>query len=165
MIRGWGPIGMLNLRCVVVLVVVNLMTALGAVYVVGIRILASDGVVAGVAMVVYLAIHVVELPVPIVAVGAVVAGVGIPAGVVAGRALRGEAHEWVHVLAFAAVGAVLAAAICSAVAAAIHIDLGVAAAWAALEGAVGAGGARWWSGAACRKNDLATAPRRADADR
>ncbi|WP_147356275.1 hypothetical protein [Cellulomonas rhizosphaerae] len=116
----------------VVLVVVNLMTALGAVFVVGIRVLVSDGVVAGAAMVVYLAIHVVELPVPIVAVGAVVAGVGIPAGVVAGRALRGESREWVHVLAFAAVGA---------------------------------GGARWWSGAACRKKDLATAPRRADADR
>jgi len=163
---------MLNLRCMVVLGVVNLVTAVGAVFVVGIRVLASDGVIAGAAMVVYLVIHVVELPVAIVAVGAVVAGVGIPAGVVAGRALRGEAREWVHVLAFAAVGAVLAAAVSGAVAVAIDVDPGVTASWAALEGLVGAGGARWWSGAADRRSPRAvpahepvTASRMADVDR
>lgn len=70
--------------------------------------------------------------------------VGIPAGLVLVNLLQSSSREWVHVAAFAVVGAVLSVALCA------MVNLLAANPWfalvAAAEGAIGAGVARWWTG-------------------
>ena len=75
---------------------------------------------------------------------------GYPAGRLLSELLKDEPRPGVHVLAFSLAGAVLSVAICAAVGMMSATDpgwgLALAVAVAAAEGAVGAGGARWWSG-------------------
>jgi hypothetical protein len=128
---------MLCLRCVVVLAVVNAAVAL----VVG----TATGALAWGVVVALLAALVACIPVALV---------GYPAGLLTAGLLRRTEHEWVHVVVFAAVGAVLAPLIMTA----WHSGVEIGAA-AAVEGAIGAGGARWWSGRAHLR--VATRPARA----
>lgn len=115
----------LNARCLLILTVVNLplVLFLGGAYLVFVAICAAAVLV-----------------------------VGVPAGLVLARLLRGVRAERVHVAVFALVGAVLAWPVLLAV---VAVIVGGGVEWeaapgalviAAAEGAVGAGGARWWSG-------------------
>jgi hypothetical protein len=72
--------------------------------------------------------------------------VGFPAGLLTARLLAGRPPEWVQVLVFALVGAVLSVALCAWWG--LFGMVGWAWIVAAAEGAVGAGGARWWTGRA-----------------
>jgi hypothetical protein len=124
-VRGPAAIAMLNMRCLVVLAVVNLV----------------PGVVLGAMSGSAYAITVVAFAVMVAVVP--VAVVGFPAGVLTAHLLRHERREHVHVAVFAAVGALLAALLLLPVAGPSGwIVLGL------VEGALGAGGARWWSGRA-----------------
>jgi uncharacterized transporter YbjL len=116
---------MLNLRCLVVLAVVNAVPA-----VVG-AVLSQSTITITVAA---YAVLVAVVPVAVV---------GFPAGVLTAHLLRDERRELVHVAVFAVVGALLAALLLLPVAGVSGwIVLGL------VEGALGAGGARWWSGRA-----------------
>lgn len=74
---------------------------------------------------------------------------GWPAGAGLAWLLRDRPREREHVLAFALVGAVLAVVV-MAVGGATWGSGGVALAVAAVEGALGAGGGRWWAGRVLR---------------
>ena len=90
----------------------------------------------------FLIVLVLALPIA----GAVIWLVGYPAGVLTAHLLTRSESENVHVLTFAAVGAVLSTALL-AIVSRDPVVLGVA----ALEGALGAGLARLWSGHAHRR--------------
>ncbi|WP_028047509.1 hypothetical protein [Cellulomonas sp. URHE0023] len=130
-VRGPARIAALCVRCLVVLTLVNLVVAVvGSTF-------AGDSFV-GFTVGIYPYIVAVAI-VPI-------AVVGFPAGLLVSHLLRNEPDEGRHIAAFAVTGAVLSVLICAAV----QLVQGPAA-WvvvlvAAAEGAIGAGGARWWSG-------------------
>ena len=134
-VRGPGAIAALCLRCLVVLAVVNVVG-------VGIVAAAMGQDRTGSGLIVVLAYLPYALLVAIVPVGVV----GFPAGLLTAHLLAGVSRERVHVLVFALVGAVLSVALCA------WWGVGTIAGWswvvAAAEGAVGAGGARWWTGRA-----------------
>jgi len=133
-VRGPAAIAALCLRCFVVLAVGNLGVAAATSLQ---EALHEEG------------FYPLGLVAVVVAVAAVpVAVVGFPAGLLTAHLLQRVRSEWVHVLAFAVVGAVLAVAIVGWVQ---PDPVGPIAAWLMLEGAVGAGGARWWSGWARRR--------------
>ncbi|ROS23187.1 hypothetical protein [Cellulomonas sp. PhB150] len=136
-VRGPAAIAMLCLRCVVVLAAVNGVVAL----VLG----TVTGALGWGLVVVLLAALVACVPIALV---------GYPAGLLTAWLLRRSEREWVHVLVFAVVGAVLPPLVMTA----WHsgVDTGAA---AVAEGAIGAGGARWWSGRAHAR--AATRPARA----
>ena len=78
--------------------------------------------------------------------------VGCPVGLVLARLLRGVSAEWVHVTTFAVAGAVLAGPVLATM---LRLASDRPIAWAEIsgvlavatvEGALGAGGSRWWSG-------------------
>ncbi|GEM_PF-14919 len=81
---------------------------------------------------------------------ALTAVVGWPAGLLVAWAMRGRRREVEHVLAFAAAGAVLSPVLVSIGAPSLGGSAGLLAV-AVLEGAVGAGGGRWWAGRARRR--------------
>jgi hypothetical protein len=93
-----------------------------------------------------LVVYLVYLPYVLLVALFPIALAGFPAGVLTAHLLARERREWVHVLAFALVGGVLSVMICS------MWGMFVAGGWyvlvAAVEGVVGAGGARWWTGRA-----------------
>lgn len=126
-----GPAGVLRLcrRCLVILFVVNAPLFVLPAFV------TPDGAVGTTLVVAPFVVLVAAVPVLLV---------GYPAGRLLTELLKDEPRLGVHVLAFALVGAVLSVAICALVGWAPGGGLG----WlvAAAEGAVGAGGARWWSG-------------------
>ena len=131
-VRGGGAITALCLRCLAVLAAVNGAAVVVALLVSGTG--ASDDVSAGFYLV-FVALVVACVPVGLV---------GIPAGLVLANLLQSSSREWVHVAAFAVVGAVLSVALCA------MANLLAANPWfalvAAAEGAIGAGVARWWTG-------------------
>jgi hypothetical protein len=131
-VRGVLPIAMLNLRCAAVLLVVNLVPALGL------------AVVGGSVFPVTVAVYAVAVAVVPIAL------FGFPVGLLTAHLLRDEPLERVHVAVFAAVGAVLAVVLL-----AIWSGPSVWLALGFVEGALGAGGARWWSGRAHRRTALA----------
>ena len=134
-VRGPGTIAALCLRCLVVLAGVNVVGL-------GIAAAALGQERTGSGLMVALAYLPYALLVAIVPVGLV----GVPAGLLTTRLLAGVSRELVHVLVFALVGAVLSVALCAS------WGVGAIVGWswvvAAAEGAVGAGGARWWTGRA-----------------
>ena len=135
-IRGPRAVAVLCARCLAVLVVVNLIGLSGAYAVLG-----PDG-----ASVSAVSAALAYFPAVGIVAAFLIAVVGFPAGLLTAQVLSGERREWVHVLVFALVGAVLSTALCAS-----WSMLGTDAwSWivAAGEGAVGAGGARWWSGRA-----------------
>jgi hypothetical protein len=138
-----GPraIAALCVRCVAVLAVVNL-----AVLVV--LQLADASGVEGAGFGLYL------LALALLVAAVLTGVVGFPAGLLTARLLAGTTREWVHVVVFALVGAVLSVTLCAFVGMLGAVD------WyalvAAAEGAVGAGGARWWSGRAHARRDTVT---------
>ena len=134
-VRGPRAIAGLCGRCLVVLTVVNLVALVGA-YVV----LDPDTAVTG-GTTAYLA----YFPAVVAVAAVLVAVVGFPAGLLTAEALKHSSREWLHILVFALVGAVLAVMLCAQLAA---VGTGVGLALVAAEGAVGAGGARWWTGKA-----------------
>jgi len=97
-----------------------------------------------------------------VAFAAICAGpvlvVGIPAGLLLARLMRGVPSERVHVAAFALVGAVLAGPVLLLMLARVSSgpivwdELWCVLAIATVEGAIGAGGARWWTGRRARRS-------------
>ncbi|QHT54966.1 hypothetical protein GXP71_01910 [Cellulomonas sp. H30R-01] len=91
--------------------------------------------------------------VPFVALTAIVpvAVVGWPVGLLTAWLLRRRPREAEHVLAFAAVGAVLAVGLLPSWASGAWPAAGAAGALVALVGAGGAGGGRWWAGAVLRR--------------
>ena len=131
-VRGGGAITALCLRCLAVLAVVNATALVVALLVGGTG--AWDDVSSGFYLLV------VALLVACVPVGAV----GIPAGILLANLLQSSSREWVHIAAFAVVGAVLSLTLCA------MVNLLAANPWfalvAAAEGAIGAGVARWWTG-------------------
>jgi len=140
-VRGARAVALLNLRCLAVLAVVN-PVALVLWQLATERARLSDLVTpAG------LYLGVVVLLVTCVPV----ALVGFPAGVLTAHLLRNVTREWVHVVVFALVGAVLSATILG------MVGLLRADGWLSLvalaEGLVGAGVARWWSGLAQARRD------------
>lgn len=134
-VRGPGAIVALCLRCLVVLAGTTLVG-------VGIVALAVGEERTGPGLLVALTYLPYALLVAILPVGIV----GFPAGLLTARLLAREGREWVHVLVFALVGGALSVALCA------WWGLLEVAAWAwlvaAVEGVVGAGGARWWTGRA-----------------
>lgn len=138
-IRGIGAITFLNLRCIAILGVVNLTVFVVVTAAIGGD---TDGWLAGTAI----GFAAGFLPFAVLVACIPVAVIGVPAGLLTGCGLRRAHQEWVHVLVFAVVGAGLSVAIMMALGAGID-----AAWWASLEGALGAGGARWWSGATYRR--------------
>jgi len=134
-VRGPGVIAALCLRCLVVLAGVNVVGL-------GVGAVAVGQERTGSGLMVALVYLPFALLVAIVPVGVA----GFPAGVLTAHLLAGVRREWVHVLVFALVGAVLSVALCA------WWGLFQIAGWswlvAAAEGAVGAGGARWWTGRA-----------------
>ncbi|GEK22562.1 hypothetical protein CXY01_30820 [Cellulomonas xylanilytica] len=129
-----GVIAALCVRCVAVLTVVN--TVLFVVAVVVSTTLDPQAGVSPTAVYI-LVVGLLVACVPILLVG-------FPAGVLTAHLLRGSSRERVHVLVFALVGAVLSVTIFAT------LDYLSVVPWftlvAAAEGAVGAGGARWWTG-------------------
>ena len=134
-VRGPRAIASLCARCLVVLVVVNagVAVAWGA----------TQGT-SGVLVALYF--FVLAIPVALVPI----AVVGWPAGLLTAHLLRREPREWVHVVVFALVGAVLCLLIIGRM---WHMTT-----WSVLsvlgalaEGAAGAGGGRWWAGHARRR--------------
>lgn len=136
-VRGPAAIFLLCVRCFVVLVAVN------ATVVVGVQLITDPTTLSGsgVGFLVYVAL-VAAVPIGVV---------GFPAGVLTAHLLRRSRSELVHVAVFALVGAVLSVAICLAVG--LVDPAGPQALLAAAEGAVGAGGARWWSGWATARRE------------
>ncbi|KQR07728.1 hypothetical protein [Cellulomonas sp. Leaf334] len=135
-VRGPRAIAVLCARCLAVLVVVNLLGLAVAYAVMGSDVAAGSVVAAALAY----------FPAVATIAALLIAVVGFPAGLLAARLLSGQRREGVHVLVFASVGALLAMTLCG-----WWGMLGITGwAWfvAAAEGAVGAGGARWWSGRA-----------------
>ena len=144
-VRGSAAIAALCLRCFVVLAVGNLGVAAATSLP---EALHEEG------------LYPLGLVAVVVAVAAVpIALVGFPAGLLTSHLLRSVHREWVHVLAFALVGALLAGVIVAWVS---PDRLGPVAGWALLEGAVGAGGARWWTGWAHRRRAWVHAARSSD---
>lgn len=135
-VRGPSAIAVLCLRCLGVLVVVNLVALVVAYAVMG-----SD--TAGGSVV---PVAVAYFPVVALVAALLIAVVGFPAGLLTARVLSGQRREWVHVLVFALVGAVLSATLCAS------WTMLETNGWAwfvtAAEGAIGAGGGRWWTGRA-----------------
>jgi hypothetical protein len=131
-VRGGGAITALCLRCLAVLAVVNATALVVALLVSGNG--ASDDVPSGFYLL-FVALVVACVPVGVV---------GIPAGLLLANLLQSSSREWVHVAAFAVVGAVLSVTLCA------MVNLLAASPWfvlvAAAEGAIGAGVARWWTG-------------------
>ncbi|MEZ0448976.1 hypothetical protein [Cellulomonas sp. ICMP 17802] len=138
-VHGPAAVLALCLRCVAVLALVNVPLVLAVQLVTDPSALAGQGWSQGVAFLCYVLL-VAAVPVLVV---------GFPAGVLTAHLVRRSRREAVHVGAFALVGAALSVALC--------VGFGVVqpvsphAVLAALEGAVGAGGARWWSGWARRR--------------
>ena len=141
-IRGWGPVAMLNLRCWGVLAAANTPVLYGLAVV-------TDGGIAGVSII---------LAPALLIAGALILIVGYPAGLITARLLASLNSERVHILAFASAGAALSIALVS------PLQLGVAGLLvAALEGALGAGVARLWSGRDYRRRHATVpAPARAE---
>lgn len=138
-VRGPRAIVALCARCLAVLVVVNLVGLGVATAVMGSEVPAASIVPAALAY----------FPLVALITALLIAVVGFPAGLLTAKVLNGQRREWVHVLAFALVGAVLSTTLCGS-----WNMLGAhGLAWlvAAAEGAVGAGGARWWTGRAHAK--------------
>ncbi|GEL99368.1 hypothetical protein [Cellulomonas terrae] len=133
-VRGPGAIAALCLRCLGVLVVVNLVGLVIAYAVQGPAAASEAGLTAALAYFPFVGLIAAVL----------IAVVGFPAGLLTARALAGTRREWVHVLVFALVGAGLSMTLCAS------WNLLALSGWAwfvaAAEGAVGAGGARWWTG-------------------
>ena len=130
-VRGAGRIAGLCMRCLAVLTLMNLPVVLAGW-------LVDDESFLGFTFSIY----------PFVVATAVVPVllIGFPAGLLVSHLLRAELDERRHVVAFAITGAILSVTIC-VVAGMVHGST----AWvvvlvAAAEGAIGAGGARWWSG-------------------
>ena len=140
-VRGLGPIAALNLRCLAVLAVLNPVGLLVA------HLLSDPGDVLGSITPGALYLSVVVLLVACVPVWLV----GYPVGVLTAHLLQNVTREWVHVLVFALVGAVLSVVILG--------TLGIlrGGLWftgvGAAEGFVGAGVARWWSGRVQARRD------------
>jgi hypothetical protein len=135
-VRGGRAIATLCLRCLAVLTVVNVT----AFVVLGVVSHLNDPVAGVPSSGVY--ILVVGLLVACVPL----ALVGFPMGVLTAHLLQGSTREWVHVTVFALVGAVLSVILFA------MLNFFSVVPWyalvAAAEGAIGAGGARWWSGRA-----------------
>ena len=129
-VRGARRIAGLCLRCLAVLTVANLLVVLvGAA-------MGNDGALAA-ALVFY--------PYVLLVAAVLIAVIGFPAGLLVSHLMRAQPDERLHVLAFAIAGALLSVAICTTwaqLSGSPWFGLLVAAA----EGALGAGGARWWSG-------------------
>jgi hypothetical protein len=138
-VRGPGAIAALCLRCFALLVAVNVTVVLAVQLIADASVLAGDGWSQGVAFLGYVAM-VAAVPIGVV---------GFPAGLLTARLLARTDRELVHVGVFALVGAVLSVAICVAIGLADPVS--PQSLLAAVEGAVGAGGARWWSGWALRR--------------
>ena len=135
-VRGARAIAGLCGRCLGVLVVVNVI-GLGIVHAVqGSGGASQSGVTAAL----------VYLPAAALVAAALIVVVGFPAGLLTASVLARQSREWVHVLAFALVGATLSVMLCASWS--ILGTVGWEWAVAAAEGAVGAGAARWWSGRA-----------------
>lgn len=135
-VRGPRAIAMLCVRCLAVLVVVNLVALVVAYAVLGSEV--AGGSIVPVALVYFPAVAIIA--------ALLIAVVGFPAGLLTAWALSVQGRERVHVLVFALVGAGLSTALCAS-----WSMVGITGwAWvvAAAEGAVGAGGARWWQGRA-----------------
>ncbi|MDM7830905.1 hypothetical protein [Cellulomonas edaphi] len=131
-VRGVAAIAMLNLRCVAVLLMVNVLVgAVGAFLGSG-----TTGIQVAVLFVLIACIP--------------VALVGFPAGLLTAHLLRHVRREWVHVAVFAAVGAALAALMIGVWGHSVALAV-----IGAVEGTLGAGGARWWSGNAHARAALA----------
>jgi len=151
-IRGLGANGMLNVRCLVVLAAANSAVAAAALLGSCLASLGSGGGLDVLASTLSAGGFAVEALVFAILVACVpIAVVGVPAGVLTSRALRRVTREWGHVLVFGLVGATLAVVLITG--AGIGTGIGTAPAWAALEGLVGAGGARWWSGISYRRDE------------
>jgi len=147
-IRSLGAIGMLNVRCLVVLAAANVTVGAAALAGICVVSLASGGGLDAVESTLSAGGFAVEVLVFALLVACIpIAVVGVPAGVLTSRALRRVSREWGHVLGFGLVGAALAVVLMQAG------GMGTAPAWAALEGLVGAGGARWWSGISYRRDE------------
>ena len=131
-VRGAGALAALCLRCLVVLVAVNPLALLVLLAVSGDTETAT-----------YILAY---LPYVLLVAAFPVALVGFPAGLLTAHLLADVPKERVHVLVFALVGGILSVALCA------WWGLFQIAGWswlvAAAEGAVGAGGARWWTGRA-----------------
>jgi len=138
-VRGPAAIAALCVRCLVVLVAVNVPVIFAVQLVRDPSALAGQGWSQGIAFLCYVLL-VATIPVALI---------GFPAGVVIAHLLRRSRREAVHVGAFAVVGATLSVAIC--VVLGVVELVGPHSLLAALEGAVGAGGARWWSGWTLRR--------------
>lgn len=133
-VRGPRAIAELCLRCMGVLVVVNVV----AVVVLAVVTRLQDPA-AGIP-----SIGIYILVVGLLVACVPVALVGFPIGLLTAQLLQGTTREWVHVTVFALVGAVLSVTLMGMFA------FMQATPWFALvalaEGALGAGVARWWSG-------------------
>ncbi len=142
-VRGPAAVAALCLRCVAVLALVNIPTVLVLQAIDDASAMAEGGALEGFQFLL-LVLLVAAVPVALL---------GFPAGLLTAHLLRRTDREVVHVTVFALVGAVLSVVLCQYLG--VVSAAGVPAAVAAAEGAVGAGGARWWSGRA-RRRRLAT---------
>lgn len=131
-VRGGGAITALCLRCLAVLAAVNATAVVVALLVGGAE---SSGEMTSGIYLLFVALMVACVPVAVV---------GIPAGLLLANLLQRSSREWVHVTAFAVVGAALSVTLFAT------LNLVGAIPWfalvAAAEGAIGAGVARWWTG-------------------
>jgi hypothetical protein len=150
-VRGPGAIALLCLRCLAVLAVANV--TVGAAVAVVLQLVEDPSNLFGAGWGQGLYLLVVALAVAIVPI----ALVGFPAGVLTAHLLRGVSRESVHVAVFALVGAVLSVVLMAIF---VHLDpIGLGGLVAAVEGAVGAGGARWWTGLAqARRRPVPSGP-------
>lgn len=147
-VRGPARVALLCVLCLVALAVANLAWLVLYVAATALRVAPSGGAgdvseqVAGGIPIMVLAWLVAVVPVALV---------GWPAGLALAWALRRRAREAEHVVAFAVVGGVLALLLLRPTLAGGWTDTVGGAVFALAEGAVGAGGGRWWAGVVLRR--------------